>query len=70
MTKQMETFKGYLEDFAAKHKNDIKKNPEFRAQFQEMCASVGVDPLACKLHYPVKRYLFYFWHKYYMSSVR
>ncbi|XP_052806922.1 vacuolar-sorting protein SNF8-like [Mya arenaria] len=46
MTKQMDSFKGYLEDFTAKHKDDIKKNPEFRAQFQEMCASVGVDPLA------------------------
>lgn len=45
----METFKNHLEDFTAKHKDDIKKNPEFRAQFQEMCASVGVDPLACKL---------------------
>ena len=26
--------------------NDIKKNPAFRAQFHEMCAKVGVDPLA------------------------
>ena len=47
MSKQMETFKGHLEDFTAKHKDEIRKNPEFRAQFQEMCASVGVDPLAC-----------------------
>ncbi|KAL4234487.1 ESCRT-II subunit protein snf8 [Mactra antiquata] len=46
MTKQMETFKTYLEDFAAKHKDEIKKSPDFRSQFQEMCASVGVDPLA------------------------
>lgn len=26
--------------------NDIRKNPTFRAQFHEMCAKVGVDPLA------------------------
>lgn len=26
--------------------NDIKKNPTFRSQFHEMCAKVGVDPLA------------------------
>jgi ESCRT-II complex subunit VPS22 len=29
------------------HANDIKKNPQFRAHFQRMCAQVGVDPLAC-----------------------
>ena len=26
--------------------NDIRKNPEFRAQFHAMCARCGVDPLA------------------------
>ncbi|XP_069111291.1 vacuolar-sorting protein SNF8-like [Argopecten irradians] len=46
MAKQMEKFKENLEDFAAKHKDEIKKDPEFRVQFQEMCASIGVDPLA------------------------
>ncbi|XP_018331286.1 vacuolar-sorting protein SNF8 [Agrilus planipennis] len=46
MSKQLEVFKVNLEDFAAKHKSEIKKNPEFRKQFQEMCASIGVDPLA------------------------
>lgn len=46
MSKQMENFKGHLEEFTGKHKDDIRKNPEFRAQFQEMCAAVGVDPLA------------------------
>lgn len=25
---------------------DIKKNAEFRKHFQEMCATIGVDPLA------------------------
>jgi ESCRT-II complex subunit VPS22 len=36
-----------LEKFAEKHKNEIKKDVAFRRQFQEMCATVGVDPLAC-----------------------
>lgn len=26
--------------------NDIRKNPIFRSQFHDMCAKVGVDPLA------------------------
>lgn len=26
--------------------NDIRKNPTFRSQFHDMCAKVGVDPLA------------------------
>lgn len=46
MTKQMETFRINLEEFATKHKSEIKKNSRFRRQFTEMCASIGVDPLA------------------------
>lgn len=46
MSKQLESFKTYLEDFASKHKSDIKKNAEFRGHFQQMCARIGVDPLA------------------------
>lgn len=46
MTKQMEVFREKLEEFAIKHKQDIKKNSEFRQQFQQMCAAIGVDPLA------------------------
>ncbi|XP_001641092.2 vacuolar-sorting protein SNF8 isoform X1 [Nematostella vectensis] len=46
MGKQLDSFKNYLEDFASKHKSDIKKNPEFRGHFQKMCARIGVDPLA------------------------
>merc|ERR1719495_1993892 len=42
----MEMFQHNLEEFASKHRDDIKKDPEFRLQFQEMCASIGVDPLA------------------------
>lgn len=45
---QLETFKKHLEEFASKHKNEIRKNPEFRNHFQQMCARIGVDPLACK----------------------
>lgn len=46
MKEQLTTFRSQLEDFARKHKNDIRKNPAFRSQFHEMCAKVGVDPLA------------------------
>lgn len=46
MTKQMETFRTNLQDFAGKYKKNIRKNPEFRQQFQAMCATAGVDPLA------------------------
>lgn len=47
MSKQLETFKTHLEEFASKHKQEIRKNSQFRVQFQEMCATIGVDPLAC-----------------------
>eukprot|EP01090_Pellita_catalonica_P021305 TRINITY_DN793_c0_g1_i2.p1 TRINITY_DN793_c0_g1~~TRINITY_DN793_c0_g1_i2.p1 ORF type:complete len:249 (-),score=32.85 TRINITY_DN793_c0_g1_i2:4-750(-) len=43
---QLDVFKKNLEDFAQKYKKSINKNPEFRAQFQVMCTSIGVDPLA------------------------
>uniref|UniRef100_A0A8C4QE22 Vacuolar-sorting protein SNF8 n=1 Tax=Eptatretus burgeri TaxID=7764 RepID=A0A8C4QE22_EPTBU len=46
MSKQLETFRGHLEQFASKHKQDIRKSPQFRMQFQNMCAAIGVDPLA------------------------
>lgn len=46
MTKQLEIFRVNLEEFATKHKNEIRKNAQFRKQFQDMCASIGVDPLA------------------------
>ncbi|KAG8231837.1 hypothetical protein J437_LFUL008608 [Ladona fulva] len=48
MSKQLEVFRSNLEDFAAKHRSEIKRNPQFRRQFQEMCASIGVDPLASR----------------------
>jgi hypothetical protein len=43
----MESFRTNLEEFASKHREEIRKNPQFRNQFQEMCATIGVDPLAC-----------------------
>lgn len=46
MSSQMEVFRKNLEEFASKHKEEIRKNPQFRKQFQEMCSSIGVDPLA------------------------
>ncbi|NXN00080.1 SNF8 protein, partial [Sylvia borin] len=46
MSKQLETFRTHLETFASKHKQEIRKSPEFRLQFQDMCATIGVDPLA------------------------
>lgn len=46
MSKQMQIFRDNLEEFAGHHKHEIKKNPQFRKQFQEMCAAIGVDPLS------------------------
>lgn len=47
MEKQMMLFSENLEKFAVNHKHQIKSNPIFRQQFQQMCKSVGIDPLAC-----------------------
>lgn len=46
MSRQMESFRANLEEFARDHKQEIKKDPAFRKHFQDMCASIGVDPLA------------------------
>ncbi|XP_059818382.1 vacuolar-sorting protein SNF8 [Mobula hypostoma] len=46
MSKQLEMFKTHLEEFASKHKQEIRKSSQFRVQFQDMCATIGVDPLA------------------------
>lgn len=48
MAEQLSSFKQNLEMFARKHKKEINRDPEFRRHFQQMCASIGVDPLACK----------------------
>jgi ESCRT-II complex subunit VPS22 len=42
----MAKFKEKLEQFALKHKKDINKNPQLRQEFNQMCAKIGVDPLA------------------------
>eukprot|EP00055_Hartaetosiga_balthica_P012664 m.62247 g.62247 ORF g.62247 m.62247 type:complete len:240 (-) comp8023_c4_seq1:22-741(-) len=46
MAKQIDLFKTSLEGFATKYRRDIKKNADFRADFQIMCTKIGVDPLA------------------------
>uniref|UniRef100_A0A8D8SS52 Vacuolar-sorting protein SNF8 n=1 Tax=Cacopsylla melanoneura TaxID=428564 RepID=A0A8D8SS52_9HEMI len=48
LSKHLNTFRDKLESFASEYKNDIKKNAQFRRHFQEMCASIGVDPLASR----------------------
>jgi ESCRT-II complex subunit VPS22 len=42
---EMKIFKENLELFAAKYKDKINTNPAFRKQFNDMCKSIGVDPL-------------------------
>jgi ESCRT-II complex subunit VPS22 len=39
-------FRDSLTAFAIAHKDDIRRDPAFRHQFQKMCAAIGVDPLA------------------------
>jgi ESCRT-II complex subunit VPS22 len=39
-------FKSNLEKFALQHRKAIRMDPEFRAHFHRMCATIGVDPLA------------------------
>jgi len=46
MKKSLTVFKEKLETFAQKHKKEINKDPAFRAQFNQMCQKIGVDPLA------------------------
>merc|ERR1739848_871410 len=46
LSSQLEQFQRNLETFAKEHKQEIRRDPEFRKRFQEMCASIGVDPLA------------------------
>jgi len=46
MKQSLTTFKEKLEEFAHKHKKEINKDPAFRAQFNDMCLKIGVDPLA------------------------
>jgi ESCRT-II complex subunit VPS22 len=51
MQEQLSVFKAKLETFAKQHKKEIKEDPLFRTQFQEMCTQAGVDPLASNKGY-------------------
>ncbi|KAL4422019.1 hypothetical protein ABPG77_005449 [Micractinium sp. CCAP 211/92] len=42
----MRHFQASLQEFALKHRQDIRRDPVFRAQFHAMCANIGVDPLS------------------------
>lgn len=46
MRTAMSEFKRCLEQFALKHREEIRHDPEFRAHFHDMCQHAGVDPLA------------------------
>eukprot|EP00301_Raphidiophrys_heterophryoidea_P003930 c11749_g1_i7.p1 GENE.c11749_g1_i7~~c11749_g1_i7.p1 ORF type:complete len:231 (+),score=45.03 c11749_g1_i7:30-695(+) len=46
LQEQLGHFRLHLEEFAKKHRAEIKKNPVFRMRFQQMCSKIGVDPLA------------------------
>jgi len=43
---QLTQFRSALSHFAQKHRKTIASDPTFRAQFAQMCANIGVDPLA------------------------
>ncbi|KAI0037539.1 winged helix DNA-binding domain-containing protein [Auriscalpium vulgare] len=43
---QLDTFRTALTSFATHHRADIRGDPHFRHLFQQMCAAIGVDPLA------------------------
>lgn len=47
-SQQLAVFTTKLEEFTQRHRDEIRRNSQFRRHFQDMCASVGVDPLACK----------------------
>ncbi|KAL9714833.1 ESCRT II complex subunit Dot2 [Leucoagaricus gongylophorus] len=43
---QLTQFRTALAHFASTHRDSIKSDPTFRHAFQQMCYSIGVDPLA------------------------
>lgn len=43
---QLNQFRTALTGFAQTHRDTIKNDPTFRHAFQQMCSSIGVDPLA------------------------
>lgn len=43
---QLDQFRTALQSFATTHRASIRSDPTFRHAFQNMCASIGVDPFA------------------------
>jgi len=43
---QLTQFRTALAHFASTHRESIRSDPTFRHAFQQMCSSIGVDPLA------------------------
>jgi ESCRT-II complex subunit VPS22 len=41
-------FKAMLEQYAVSQKDKINSDPIFRAEFVQMCRSIGVDPLSAQ----------------------
>jgi len=48
---QLGAFKEKLQWFATKHQHELQTDPLFRNEFIQMCASIGVDPLASSKGY-------------------
>ncbi|TKY88962.1 hypothetical protein EX895_002203 [Sporisorium graminicola] len=46
LRQQLDLFSTSLRQFSSQHRNEIRKNAEFRHAFQKMCYSIGVDPLS------------------------
>jgi ESCRT-II complex subunit VPS22 len=46
LNSQLSQFRTALTHFASTHREKIKSDPQFRHAFQQMCTSIGVDPLA------------------------
>mmetsp|Transcript_10517 Transcript_10517/g.27287 ORF Transcript_10517/g.27287 Transcript_10517/m.27287 type:complete len:254 (+) Transcript_10517:24-785(+) len=45
LRQQLETLREHIETFATQHREAINADPKFRAQFNSMCSTIGVDPL-------------------------
>ena len=51
---QLQLFRSNLENFARKHKDNIRKDPQFRREFQIMCALVVLNSFSVNSR--IKRY--------------
>lgn len=45
LRRQLDALRVRIEAFAFEHRGAINRDPRFRAQFNQMCAAIGVDPL-------------------------